>query len=133
MYGMKKQAFPLEDDRQAFTAVQLERYLKRKRVSRFNSQVERDVILDIISDSWEDMSESLELSQMDTEGKIRAFYHITVVFPYFVAEDETVITVDFRKKNRMDGQDHCFCGSNRPMRQCCGTISSVDDLLSESK
>lgn len=133
MYGMEKKAFPLDDDRQAFTAVQLERYLKRKCLGRFNSQVERDVILDIISDSWKDMSETLELSQMDTEGKIRAFYHITVVFPYFVAEDETVITVDFTNKTRLAGQDKCFCGSNRPLRQCCGAISAVEDLLSGSK
>ena len=132
-YGMKKQSLPLDDDRQAFTAVQLERYLKRKRTRRFNSQVERDVILDIISEHWKDMSVAPELSQMDTEGKIRAFYHITVVFPYFVAEEESVITVDFRKKGRINGHESCFCGSGLPMRQCCGAISSVEDFLSDSK
>ena len=132
-YGMKKQAQPGDDDRQAFTAVQLERYLKRKRAGRFHSQVEQDVILDIISDCWNDMEESHELSQLDTEGKIRAFYHMTVVFPYFVAEDEMVITVDFRKKSRIEGFESCSCGSGRPMRQCCGSISAVEDLLSGSK
>ncbi len=131
-YGMKKQTLPGEDDRQAFTAVQLERYLKRKHAGRFNSQVEQDVILDIISERWKDMEASLKLSHMDTEGKIRAFYHITVVFPYFVAEDETVITVDFRKKTRVEGNEECFCGSGSPMRQCCGNLTALEDLLSDS-
>ena len=118
-----------EDDRRVFTAVQLERYLKRKVVKRFCSQIERDVILEIIADSWKEIEKSLELSQMDTDGKIRAFYHITVVFPGFVAEDETVIPVDFRKKTRIKGHDCCFCGSGHSYETCCGAILSVEELL----
>ena len=121
-----------DDDRTTFTAVQVERYLKRKALHRFCSDAEKDVILQIIEDCWEEISHNTQLSQMDTDHKIDAFYSVTVIFPYFVAEKECIINVDFKKKVRIQGRDMCSCGSGRAFMNCCGTVSSLDSLLNGS-
>jgi uncharacterized protein YchJ len=131
-YGMDALKSSSEDDYQAFLSIQLERYLKRKTQKRFCSEAEKDVITQIISDCWTEFSKNRNLGQMDTEHKIRSFYAFTLVFPYFVAEEETIISFDFRNKRSMKGDDECFCGSTVPYRQCCGGIKKLKDLLKGS-
>ncbi len=132
-YGMIRQADQREDDHKAFISIQAERYLKRKTVHRFCSDAERDVILQIIDDSWGEFIKQRNLGQMDTDQKIRSFYSLTLVFPYFVAEEESLISVDFRSKKEISSRDTCCCGSNLPYRQCCGGILSLDELLNGPK
>ena len=132
VYGMIAQQSVSDDDYQAYVSIQLERYLKRKTQKRFCSEVEKDVILQIISDSWVEFSSDRNLGQMDTEEKIRAFYGFTLVFPYFVAEEESVISFDFRNKRSLEGDIECYCGSQIPYRQCCGGIKNLKDLLNGS-
>ncbi|MDC7238869.1 MAG: hypothetical protein PQJ50_00780 [Spirochaetales bacterium] len=130
---MARQKDQLHDDHEAFVSIQTERYLKRKTVHRFCSEAERDVIRQIIDDSWNEFSKSSVLGQMDTDQKIRSFYSLTLVFPYFVAEEESLISVDFRSKKEISSSDSCVCGSKLPYRQCCGGILSLDELLKGSK
>jgi len=129
----EKLNLPCMDDRETFTAVQIERYLKRKTLHRFCSEAEKDVILQIIDDYWKEFREMIQLSQMDTDHKITAFYRYTIVFPYFVAEEEQLINVDFKKKARINGNDLCPCGSGRPLKFCCGRITSMKYLLNGPK
>lgn len=132
IYGMEAQNTALEDDFQAYVSIQVERYLKRKTQQRFCSEAEKDVILQIIADSWIDFCSDRNLSQMDTEQKIRSFYGFTLVFPYFVAEEESLISFDFRKKRSLEVNDECSCGSHIPYRHCCGGIKNLKDLLNGS-
>ncbi|MDC7232583.1 MAG: SEC-C domain-containing protein [Spirochaetales bacterium] len=131
-YGMTSSFSESDADFNAFLSVQLERYLKRKTVKRFCSDVERDVIVQIISDSWVEFLKNRELGQMDTDQKISSYYAFTLVFPYFVAEEESLISVDFRSNSVLKGEDLCSCGSGVPFRQCCGGIKSLGDLLNGS-
>ncbi|MBF9018662.1 MULTISPECIES: hypothetical protein [unclassified Oceanispirochaeta] len=131
-YGMEAQKSSIEDDYQAFLSIQVERYLKRKTQQRFCSEAEKDVINQIIADSWTEYRQTRNLSQIDTEQKIRSYYSFTLVFPYFVAEEECIISFDFRNKCSLEGGDECFCNSGVPYRQCCGGIKSLKDLLKGS-
>ncbi|MDA3956542.1 SEC-C domain-containing protein [Oceanispirochaeta sp.] len=131
-YGMPRQKNSREDDHQAFIAIQVERYLKRKTQKRFCSEAEKDVILQIIGEYWKNISESPQVGHMDTDDKINTFYHQTLVFPYFVADEESLICIDFTKKRKLRSDDDCFCGSGRPYRECCGGINTLKDLLNGS-
>jgi len=122
----------IDEELRTFMAVQVDRYLKRKTVHRFCSDAEKDVILQIIQDYWEEVKEQPQLSQMDTDCKVRAYYGVTVIFPYFVAEEEKLITVDFRKKRRISSGEACPCGSGRVSGQCCGNVPSLEILLNGS-
>ena len=131
-YGMPRQRCSSEDDHQAFIAIQVERYLKRKRVPRFCSDAEKDVILQIIGESWEEIRSSRPVGHMDTDHKISSFYQITLVFPYFVAEEEFLLGIDFVNKRKISSDDKCPCGSDKPYRCCCGSIKTLQDLMNGS-
>ncbi|QEN07289.1 hypothetical protein EXM22_04530 [Oceanispirochaeta crateris] len=131
-YGMPRQQSSREDDHQAFVAIQVERYLKRKRVQRFCSEAEKDAIFQIIGEYWEKISRSRKVGHMDTDCKIKTFYHITLVFPYFVAEEESLLCVDFVNKTKITSEDACPCGSGKSFRDCCGSIKTVQELINGS-
>ncbi len=124
-YGMTRSS-SINDDKRAFFSIQIERYLKRKTIHRFCSSAEKDVIKDIISDYWKHIKE--ELADCHTENKIDRFYQCIIVFPYFVAEEEKIIPVDFNKKNKISIHEKCPCGSDIPYIQCCGRTVELDDL-----
>jgi len=128
-YGMPRQDSTEADDREAFISVQLERYLKRKKQHRFCSLAERDVIRQIIEDSWEEFRSDPYLSQKDTDEKISSFYRYVVVFPYFIATEESVVSVDFTVKRKISGHETCSCGSGLSYHHCCGRIPTAGELV----
>jgi len=128
-YGMySSRQSEREEDRKAFLGVQLERYFQTKKVKRFCSEAEKDVIIDIILSYWSDMLQDGQFYQLTIDEKVRFFKEQRVVFP--VADVESlqqdtsgnVLYMDFKKKNTLSMNDMCSCGSGMLFGQCCGRI-----------
>ena len=117
--------FRNDKDRSTFYSVQIERYLKRKTVHKFCSSAEKDVISQIISDAWDHCSDEMKKKSGKSE-KILFCYSCVLVFPYFVAEEETIIPVDFKRKKVINYLTDCTCGSGLPYFDCCGRVINYD-------
>ena len=104
----------IQGDRQVFLAIQRERYLKRKVQNRFCSAAEKDVIEHIIRDSWEEILPEIP-EHYNQKQRISLYCNWVIVFPYFVVEEESLITVDFRLKRVV--RDRIW---NRPSRPRSG-------------
>lgn len=126
-YGMPVQKDPVSDDRAAFTAIHVMRYLYSKKSGKFGTLAERDMIMELVSDAWSDFKERVSLAGLRTLQKISRFREYVIFFPTFNVPDdikksgEHVIYADF-------GNDLCSCGSGLPYMWCCGRIKSVDEL-----
>ena len=136
-YGMEKQASFLLDDWKAFEAIQIKRYLDRKKVRYFVTEAEKDMIEKLISDHWENVASKVTLGDLEKEEKLRLFQDTKIIFPYFDVPEEfdagKEIQVDFTRKRRIGANDRCFCGSGITYSQCCGRTLGRDELLSGSK
>jgi hypothetical protein len=136
-YGMEKQSNPHLDDWKAFEAIQIKRYLDRKKVRYFVTEAERDMIEKLISDHWKDMTSKVTLEVLGKEEKLKLFRDLRIIFPYFDIpedfEEAKEIRVDFSNKRRIRPNDRCFCGSGIKYSQCCGRTLGMDELLSGSK
>jgi len=126
-YGMPVQKDPLGDDRSAFTAIHVMRYLYSKKSGKFGTLAERDMIMELVSDAWSDFKERVRLDGLRTRVKISRFREYVIFFPTFRVPEEInsgsehIIYADF-------GGDLCSCGSGLPYMWCCGRIKSVDEL-----
>jgi len=128
-YGMYARDYSeREEDRKAFVGLQLERYFHTKKVKRFCSDAEKDVIIDIILSYWSDMLLEGKIYQLSIDEKVRFFREQPVVFP--VADIESlkeytsgnIVYMDFQKKRTPSMNDLCTCGSGLLFGQCCGRI-----------
>ncbi len=122
---MGKTIFKNDRDRCTFYSVQIERYLKRKTIHKFCSEAEKDVVNQIISDAWEHCSGEMK-HKSDYSEKVLFCYSCVLVFPYFIAEEETVIPVDFKAGKVINYRNNCTCGSGLPYFECCGSVSGWD-------
>lgn len=134
-YGMVRQPTPELDDFHAFFAVQLDRYLKTKPSRRIGTFAERDMIWDLISEYWRELSTSGRLVGRGPDEKLSLFHRTKIVFPSIVAPDwgsPSVIPVNFARKQRSSADERCTCGSGLPYMTCCGRTHGADELLSGS-
>ncbi len=133
-YGMERQANATEDDWQAFSSIQIARYLRRKNKRTFSTLAEKDMITDLIRDSWNGLQESGELEGKSTCDKMDIFRRVGIVFPTSLRSDSPengpVIGVNFRTKKKLDPEEHCPCGSGLPFVLCCGRTPANEELLS---
>ncbi len=113
-------------DKRTFYSVQIERYLKRKTQHRFCSPAEKDVIIQIIDDAWDHCCKEIH-NISDYSEKVLYCYSCVVIFPYFVAEEESIIPVDFKNKRAVDLNKECVCGSGKPFFECCGTLPDQEN------
>lgn len=126
-YGMPEKKTQSGNDRAAFTAIHIMRYLYSKKSGRFGTIAERDMIYELITDAWSDFSESVNTSALKTRQKISRYREYIIFFPTFSVPDdleqasEHVIYADF-------GGDLCSCGSGLPHMWCCGRIKSIDEI-----
>ncbi|MDC7226695.1 MAG: hypothetical protein PQJ61_08010 [Spirochaetales bacterium] len=126
-YGMPVQKDSLSDDRAAFTAIHVMRYLYSKKSGKFGTHAERDMIMELVGDAWGDFKERIDLCGLKTMQKISKFREYVIFFPTFnvpesiESDGEHIIYADF-------GGDLCSCGSGLPYMWCCGRIKSVDEL-----
>jgi len=73
-YGMPRRATPELDDFYAFTSIQMAAYLSRKTRPRFDTAVERDVVLRLVSEAWLRLKQSSVLADMACGSKLELFH-----------------------------------------------------------
>ena len=132
-YGMDPQSTSDADDRQAFSSIQIARYLMCKNKRTFSTLAEQDMIRDLILDSWKQLRSTGTLAGKSSCEKMEAFRSIRIVFPSVVLSEPqmngSVISVNFQKKERVGLSDRCACGSGMPYMLCCGRTPGREELL----
>jgi hypothetical protein len=133
-YGMERQQSTEADDWQAFSSVQIARYLLGKNKRTFSTQAEQDMISDLIRDSWAELCKSGFLAGKSGCDKLNAFRSVRIVFPTVVITEPhlngPVIAVNFRTQKKMRLLDRCYCGSGLTFAQCCGRTPGKEELTS---
>lgn len=66
-----------------FQAVQISRYLQKKRNFSFSTLAEGDMINDLIRTTWEEISSLSELQEMNTDERIAYYFELSIIFPSF--------------------------------------------------
>lgn len=132
-YGMERQASAEQDDWQAFSSIQIARYLMGKNKRTFSTMAEKDMITDLIRDSWTSLQHSGDLAGKSTCQKMEHYHRVLIVFPSTQhAESPTnapVIGVNFQTKKKLDLEERCPCGSGLPFMLCCGRTPANEELL----
>jgi hypothetical protein len=135
-YGMERQGSSDADDWQAFSSIQIARYLMGKNKRAFSTEAEHDMILDLIRDSWGELRSSVDMREMSSCGRLEAFRAVRIVFPAVLPAEpvmqDPVIAVNFQTKQRVRLADRCSCGSGMPFMLCCGRTPGREELLSGS-
>jgi len=127
-YGMEKQRTEELDDWMAFHSIHVSRYLARRKSKRFCCQAERDMIRDLLEDTFCGLADRLR-GKTPAE-KERLFSSTRIVFPTHHPGDtprDPVIAVDFRTGRRLEPGDRCPCGSGLSYLSCCGRIPSLKE------
>ena len=131
-YGMVNIKCVIEEDKAAFTGIQLEKYLNMKKVNRFCSDAEKDVVKDIIDNYWLELYSSGEINQLSVENKLKFFRDQILIFPFsdisYFNNDSVIIFTDFQSGKSLSMSDLCTCGSGMKFSQCCGRIKSIEEL-----
>ena len=129
-YGMERQTCPDLDDWQAFYSLHLSRYLVSTQRKGFSSLAERDMIRDLIADSWIDLKRTGILSGKNEEEKRQIFQVVEIIFPSTAGSSgSSVIFVDFFRQKAILPGDRCPCGSGLSFLSCCGRIKGEEELL----
>ena len=132
-YGMDPQSTSDADDSQAFSSIQIARYLMGKNKRTFSTHAEQDMIRDLVRDSWETLRLAGTLAGRSSCEKMEAFRAVRIVFPSVVLSEPhingSVISVNFQKKKRVGLNDRCACGSGMPYMLCCGRTPGKEELL----
>jgi hypothetical protein len=130
-YGMARQESEHSDDRQAFLAIQLARYLATRNKRAFSTPAERDMVTDLIRDYWRGLERSEALAGKSPCQKRELFRAMRIVFPTVVLPEQApgaVLAVNFRMQRKLFDTEHCFCGSGLPYASCCGRTVSWEEL-----
>lgn len=88
----------LMEDFRIFKEIQIEKYLKEKRVSKITRGPEFDMIVDLVKDYWLDLLATGYLNKKRPEEKKKIYYDVTIVFPFGHIPEEWsdgVIHIDF--------------------------------------
>jgi hypothetical protein len=131
-YGMLKQPTEEKDDRNAFFAVQIRRYLDKKTNKRFTTCAEKDVVFELINDYWKSIRKYAILRGKSTGEKRDIYHKIQIPFPYLVMPKhlgDSILRVNFNVKDKKSEENRCFCGSGLPFAMCCGRTPAVEELL----
>ena len=135
-YGMERQESSEADDWQAFSSIQVARYLLGKNKRGFSTEAEHDMILDLVRDSWAELRGSMGTREMSSCERLEAFRAVRIVFPTALPVEQRledpVIVVNFQTKQRVGLADRCSCGSGMPFMLCCGRTPGSEELLSGS-
>jgi len=127
-YGMFKRSSPELDDFYAFFSIQAGAYLARRPGGRFDSNSEKDAITRLIGEAWRVLSRSGELEGLSAARKLSFFRARRVPFPFVALPEEPrgkVLAADFRRGQRLNGDDRCSCGSGLSYMRCCGRIDTL--------
>ncbi|MCK4540809.1 MAG: hypothetical protein KAU17_01095 [Spirochaetales bacterium] len=83
IYGMPKQDCLEQDDWEAFRAIHVNRYLRTKRYGRFGTIAEKDMIQDLIQDTYLGLLASEHVQGKTAQEKLIIFHTTMLVFPAF--------------------------------------------------
>lgn len=75
-------------DKEFFFTVQIGRYFSGKGKDWFNSFCEKDVIMEIVEDSWRELIKVQSLKRLGKEEKVNLFSNYLIFFPQFCLHDE---------------------------------------------
>jgi hypothetical protein len=133
-YGMERQESSEADDWQAFSSIQTARYLLGKNKRSFATMAEKDMIGDLIRDSWQELLDSGALREKGGCEKMEVFRGVRIVFPSVVVAEPhmsgPVIAVNFQTKKKVRLSDRCLCGSGLPYILCCGRTPGKEEIMS---
>lgn len=131
-YGMSVCSCEEKDDAAAFLGIHLEKYLSMKKVRRFCSDAERDVIKDIIDSYWQDLQTEGKFAQLTIDRKLQFFRNQIIIFPVAdissFEKNTRLLFADFNEGKVLSMDDLCPCGSGIPINQCCGRIKSAKEI-----
>jgi len=122
----------IEDDKEAFIRIQIEKYLEMKIVNRFCSAAEKDVVLEIILNYWLELRSNGDLDHLSSANKMNFFKNQIIIFPFsnisYIENNSTVIFADFDSGKQISLNELCSCGSGLQKNQCCGRIKFSEEL-----
>ncbi|MGA2479089.1 MAG: SEC-C domain-containing protein [Spirochaetia bacterium] len=131
---MERQDTGEADDWQAFSSIQTARYLLGKNKRTFATLAEKDMIGDLIRDSWQELVDAGTLDKKSGCEKMEIFRSVRIVFPSIVLAEprasSPVIAVNFQTKMKVKLSDRCLCGSGLPYIICCGRTPGKEELMS---
>jgi hypothetical protein len=133
-YGMCRRSSPELDDYYAFYSVQASAYLEAKKQGRFETNVEKDIVTRLIGDAWRSLMGSDTLSGLPASRKLALFKSWPIAFPLFGlgrSKHGKVVAADFRRGEKLQGDERCSCGSGLPFMRCCGRTSSLRERSCE--
>jgi hypothetical protein len=131
-YGMARQSSSEQDDWEAFYSIQMKKYLNGKKVHRFKTSAEKDMIRDLITDHFRVLKANKFLEQKTPAEKNSLFRKVKIVFPFLYMKEnnkDPLIHIDFLHKKRINSADRCPCGSGLSYMVCCGRTPASIELL----
>ncbi len=92
------QAFAVRDgsclrdaESRLFHAIQLTRYLSRKKDFQFDTLAEGDMVHDLICATWDEITGLEELAEMSDVERVTYYAQITIIFPQIRPQPERVM------------------------------------------
>lgn len=138
-YGMVKRENYLEDDYSAFKAIQLMQYLGSKLDMRFSNFIEKDMIMTLLKNQFEEIEKDAEYNNLTSTEKVSLFKSYKIVFPFIIKreirdieEHTNIILFDFKRKVKIKSDIACSCGSGLNYSLCCGCVPEIDNILSDT-
>jgi tetratricopeptide (TPR) repeat protein len=131
-YGMVKQTNDDLDDRNAFYAIQIRRYLEKKHNRIFSTDAERDVIIELVSEYWRKLAIKVLIDKKTISQKRNIFLNVQIPFPYLFKPKcmgDSVLSVNFKNIENIASPTRCFCGSGLVFTMCCGRTPDVEDVF----
>jgi hypothetical protein len=135
-YGMVRRCCTKEDDCAAFYSLKLTDFFIQKGKVRFSSEMERELVLRLITDSWVSLMEKTCLASYTVSEKLFLFQSVDIEYPFLLPahnRDERIAEIiDFRTGKLLSPEAICPCGSGLPYARCCGKPKDFEDFRSIS-
>ena len=132
-YGMPRRRSADLDDLYAFFSIKMREYLGSRGTPRFGSDLEKDLVTDLISAAWLELRQSARLRGLMPAARIALMRRWPVDFPAGMAfgpggQGAEPCVVNFRTGRTVGPDDRCPCGSGLPYRLCCGRTQGLGEL-----
>lgn len=133
-YGMIRRGCAKEDDCAAFYSLKLTDFFMQKGRIRFSSEMERELVLRLITDSWVRLREHTCIDSYSVSEKLLLFQSIEIEYPFLPSlrtkGERITEVIDFRTGKLIAPETVCPCGSGLPYARCCGKTKNLEDFRS---
>jgi hypothetical protein len=133
-YGMIRRGCAKEDDCAAFYSLKLTDFFMQKGKVLFSSEMERELVLRLITDSWVKLIERTSLEGYNVSEKLFLFQSTEIEYPFLpsshVKNERIAEVIDFRTGKMLAPEAICPCGSGLPYARCCGKTKNLEDFRS---